>query len=145
MAKLLSMKSPFSMTEPQTFLSIGILVTPFCLFASSKIARFLFNNQSSATSLANPLFFVDYKHPAAIVMVTLCIILVIICVLTFIGLVIYRDHKVIKASSFVFCLLIVSGCSLGALSIFTLVGYPTNVSCMSRPWIMSLSFGLIFS
>lgn len=55
-----------------------------------------------------------------------------------------RGHKIYKASAPLFCLVIISGCLLGLITIHLWAGLPTNLLCTVRIWLTTMSFGLVY-
>eukprot|EP00457_Paulinella_chromatophora_P000184 gb/GEZN01000184.1/.p1 GENE.gb/GEZN01000184.1/~~gb/GEZN01000184.1/.p1 ORF type:complete len:1784 (+),score=165.74 gb/GEZN01000184.1/:455-5806(+) len=81
----------------------------------------------------------------------LCILLVLGCFIMFLLIIIYRETKLIKASSFIFNLLLVSACAVVCAStvLFTLEPERSNWVCSLRWWVPCIAsstiFGTLFS
>jgi hypothetical protein len=56
----------------------------------------------------------------------------------------YRKHNVIKAASRNFCILMCLGAIMGLVSIFTIIGKPTDTNCQTRNWLLGLGFCIFF-
>ena len=55
-----------------------------------------------------------------------------------------RDHFIVRASSLLFCMIIVLGVLFGYGAVFTFLTVPSVVSCTFRLWLASIGFVLVF-
>ena len=74
---------------------------------------------------------------------TITALLITITVLIAVGLFVNRNAYVIVMSSPMFCLLITVGGVCGLSYVFTLIGKPTNSTCIAQTWIAGIGFVLI--
>jgi len=89
--------------------------------------------------------YVDWDHPAAITMAVVVFLLVISSVFCLIDLIRYRDTMVYRASSPVFCAVILLSITLGYISLLFWAGLPTKVSCALRAWLGGIAFCLLYA
>eukprot|EP01137_Pigoraptor_chileana_P024674 Opistho-2@92926 len=75
----------------------------------------------------------------------LCAIGEVLAIVIFVFIVIYRSQDIIKASSPMFCSIIVAGCMLGYATVFTMVPTASNATCGLNIWFGHLAFTITFS
>eukprot|EP01136_Pigoraptor_vietnamica_P033746 Opistho-1_new@96909 len=68
-----------------------------------------------------------------------------LAVVVFITMFLYRDHDIIKASSPLFCSIIIGGCMVGYATIFTMVPTASDATCGLNVWFGHLAFTITFS
>ncbi|KAG0241115.1 hypothetical protein BGX31_001422 [Mortierella sp. GBA43] len=85
------------------------------------------------------------KSPIGLVITSVAGIGILFSVVTMVVVVIYRDAKVIKASSPLFCCLELCGFILLYTSTILGVDIPTRYSCMARPLTLDIGFVLVVS
>ena len=89
--------------------------------------------------------YVEWSNPLAIVITIVSVILIVLCLLTSIDFIIWIDTKVIRASSPLFCMLILLGGIMGFASALLFLGQPTNGVCLARIWLSGLAFATVYS
>jgi hypothetical protein len=91
------------------------------------------------------LVFVHWNESVAIIVAVLAAILLVCAILSTVDLLAYRNTIAYRASSPLFCGLILVGVVLIYISVFFWIGQPTDASCMLRAWFGGIGFTLIFS
>ncbi|XP_063688869.1 metabotropic glutamate receptor 3-like isoform X2 [Bolinopsis microptera] len=86
-----------------------------------------------------PRTFLDYKHPAAIVLIIISLIGMILTAMTIVIFTKFRDTPLVKASSRELCLVLLAGIFLGFISTFFSIGEPSSPVCL-----MQLMTGVLF-
>lgn len=89
--------------------------------------------------------YVDWNDAAGIVFLVLVSIFIVAALFSYVDLFIFRNTIAYRASSPLFCALILFGIVLIYISLFFWVGEPTNATCMIRPWLAGIGFNLIFA
>jgi trehalose/maltose transport system substrate-binding protein len=94
------------------------------------------------TFTLGPARYLDYNNPATVVVLILTAIAAL-AVLIMLGLVVfYKERKVIRASGYKYLILILLGVELALFSIFISSGPPTNTSCATFGWLLTIAVGL---
>jgi len=88
--------------------------------------------------------FIPWDHPAAIVLLALLGLFMMAGLISLVDIVRYRDTMVYRASSPIFCGLIMGSIILGYISLFFWIGEPTTTNCSLRVWFGGLGFCLLY-
>ncbi|KAI9100653.1 hypothetical protein DFS34DRAFT_496068 [Phlyctochytrium arcticum] len=90
-----------------------------------------------------PPVYIESTSALSITMSSLTVIALAVNFVTAVFLFWYRSTKVVKSASFGFCSLMILGSSINLATIFVYSGYPTQITCILQPWMLSISFSLI--
>ncbi|KAM9964217.1 hypothetical protein ACTFIW_005878 [Dictyostelium discoideum] len=87
-----------------------------------------------------PIEFVDYPESLKIGVTVVSGFCIFLCLISMIIVIIFKEAKVIKSSSPIFCLLILFGCVIIFVGCIMFARSPTDGSCRSRVWLLSLGY-----
>ncbi|KAN0029109.1 hypothetical protein ACTFIV_010982 [Dictyostelium citrinum] len=87
-----------------------------------------------------PIEFIDYPESLKIGVTVVAGFCIFLCVISMILVIIFKEAKVIKSSSPIFCLLILFGCIVIFVGCIMFARSPTDGSCRSRVWLLSLGY-----
>jgi hypothetical protein len=87
---------------------------------------------------------IDFNHPAGLGIAIVTLVLGALALAIGILLLARRDHFIVRASSLLFCMVIVLGVLFGYGTVFTFLVVPTVISCTFRLWLASIGFVLVF-
>lgn len=89
-------------------------------------------------------FYVREDSALGIILFVTCGLSIGMGILFLFGIIINKDHNVIRQSSMLFCIIIVGGCILGLCSAFAWAGQPTLNSCLARIWVGGLALAISY-
>ncbi|KAJ3361514.1 Metabotropic glutamate receptor 2 [Allomyces javanicus] len=90
-----------------------------------------------------PRFFLDYSHPGVVGALSVAGILAVLTLFVMGVLTVYRSTPVVRASSYMFCMLICTGLLVGYAVVPLTVGQPTVATCTAQIWTLLLSVVLV--
>ena len=89
--------------------------------------------------------YVDVPNPIVLADVVVSSFGILLCVLAFLGISIYRHHRLIKATSIELSCVNLTGLTMACLASLSTILRPSPVSCRVSECLISLSFSLIFA
>ncbi|KAK5584642.1 hypothetical protein RB653_006257 [Dictyostelium firmibasis] len=87
-----------------------------------------------------PIEFVDYPESLKIGVTVVAAFCIFLCIVSMIIVIAFKEAKVIKSSSPIFCLLILFGCIVIFVGCIMFARSPTDGNCRSRVWLLSLGY-----
>ncbi|KNE56728.1 polymorphic outer membrane protein [Allomyces macrogynus ATCC 38327] len=90
-----------------------------------------------------PRFFLDYSHPGVLGALSVACILAVLTLFVMGVLTVYRSTPVVRASSYMFCMLICMGLLVGYAVVPLTAGQPTVATCTAQIWTLLLSVVLV--
>jgi basic membrane protein A len=88
--------------------------------------------------------YVHYDDGLGLAVLILNGAVMVLAVFMIINTLVYRNTVIIRSSAYIFCVLVLVGVILGALSSYFWLGYPTDSSCMLRAWLGGLGFSISY-
>jgi basic membrane protein A len=88
--------------------------------------------------------YVHYDDDLGLAVLILNGVVMLLAVSMIINTLVYRNTVVIRSSAYIFCVLVLIGVILGALSSYFWLGAPTDSYCMLRAWLGGLGFALSY-
>lgn len=88
--------------------------------------------------------YVAYDSALGLAVLILNGAVMLLAVSMIINTLVYRNTVVIRSSAYIFCVLVLIGVTLGALSSYFWLGTPTDSTCMLRAWLGGLGFALSY-
>lgn len=103
------------------------------------------NNPRNLTSAdIQERLYVQYGDPLGITVLILNGLVMVLAIATIIDTMIHRNAAVIRSAAYIFCLLVLLGVVIGALSSYFWLGEPSDAFCLLRPWLGGLGFSISF-
>ncbi len=88
--------------------------------------------------------YVHYDEGLGLAVLILNGVVMLLAVCMIIDTLVYRNTVVIRSSAYIFCVLVLVGVILGALSSYFWLGRPTDSFCMLRAWLGGLGFSISY-
>ena len=89
--------------------------------------------------------YVDIPNPIVLANLVVSSFGILLCVSAFLGISVYRHHKLIKAASIELSCVNLTGLTMACLASLSTILRPSSVSCRVSECLISLSFSLIFA